>query len=38
MTSWTLGLILQFNLRLKGYSIWSAIFIAHHTEDNFLKT
>ena len=22
MTSWTLGLILQFNLRLKGYSIW----------------
>jgi hypothetical protein len=25
----TLGLILRFNLRLEGYSIWSAIF--HHT-------
>jgi len=30
---WTLGLILRFNLRLVDYSIWSAIFIAPHTED-----
>ena len=24
---WTLSLILRFNLRLGGYSIWSAIFM-----------
>jgi hypothetical protein len=27
-TNWSLSLILRFNLRLGGYSIWSAIFIA----------
>jgi hypothetical protein len=30
-----LSLILRFNLTLWGYSIWSAIFIAPHTEDYF---
>jgi hypothetical protein len=28
-TNATLGLILRFNLRLGGYSIWSAIFQSH---------
>ena len=33
----TLKLILRINLRLGGYSIWSAIFIAPHKEDQVLK-
>jgi hypothetical protein len=37
-TNWTLSLILRFNLKLRGYSIWSEIFIASHIKDNFLKT
>jgi hypothetical protein len=32
----TLSLILRFNLRLGGYSIWSAIFIAPHIKDDCL--
>jgi hypothetical protein len=30
----TLRLILRFNLRLGGYSIWSAIFIASHIKED----
>jgi hypothetical protein len=33
-TNLTLSLILQFNLRLGGYSIWSAIFIASHIKED----
>jgi hypothetical protein len=33
-TNWTLSLILRFNL-LGGYSIWSVIFMAPRTENNF---
>jgi hypothetical protein len=33
-TNLTLSLILQFNLRLRGYSIWSAIFIAPHIKED----
>jgi hypothetical protein len=36
-TNLTLSLILQFNLRLGGYSIWSASFIAPHIKED-LKT
>jgi hypothetical protein len=36
-TNLTLSLILRFNLRLGGYSICSAIFIASHTEDYFWR-
>jgi hypothetical protein len=34
-TNLTLSLILQFNLRLEGYSIWSANFIALHIKEDY---
>jgi hypothetical protein len=37
MTYLTLSLILRLNLRLGGYSIWSAIFIAPHIKDCFWR-
>jgi hypothetical protein len=33
-TNLTFSLILRFNLRLGGYSIWSAIFIAPHIKED----
>jgi hypothetical protein len=33
-TNLTLSLILRFNLRLSGYSIWSAIYIAPHVKED----
>jgi hypothetical protein len=36
-TNLILRLILRFNLRLRGYSLWSAIFIAPHIKED-LKT
>jgi hypothetical protein len=35
-TNLTLRLILRFNLRLRGYSIWSASFIAPDTKEDYL--
>ena len=35
-TDLSLSLILQFNLRLGGYSIWSASFITHHIKKDYL--
>jgi hypothetical protein len=35
-TNLTLSLILRFNLRLRGYSIWSASFIAPHIKEDYL--
>jgi hypothetical protein len=37
-TNLTLNLILQFNLRLGGYSIWSASFIASHIKEDLTTT
>ena len=34
-TNLTLSLILRFNLRLGGYSIWSASFIATHIKEGY---
>ena len=34
-TDLTLSLILRFNLRLGGYSIWSASFIATHIKEGY---
>jgi hypothetical protein len=34
-TNLTLSMILRFNLRLGGYSIWSASFIAPHIKEDF---
>jgi hypothetical protein len=36
-TTLTLSLILRFNLRLRGYSIWSVSLVAPHTKED-LKT
>jgi hypothetical protein len=33
-TNLTLSLILRFNLRLRGYYIWSAIFIAPYIKED----
>jgi hypothetical protein len=33
-TNLTVSRILRFNLRLRGYSIWSGIFIAHHIKED----
>jgi hypothetical protein len=36
-TNLTLSLILRFNLRLGGYSIWSASFIAPHIKEDYSR-